>query len=174
MNLLENSTLEDGLAGWAAVGECTALSVHNEEPEEVPTETINTVADDYKPSGRYILAAGRAGRRTGCAGRWPARSSPRHVPRGRVDQPRRRRRGSHRCASTSPRRRRRVRRRGRRGVRPGRQVDGDQGRVPAQGEPVRRDGVRPGRARRRRREGDGSPNLRHGSQGTVQETQEED
>jgi hypothetical protein len=59
-NLLKNSALEDGLAGWAPLGACTKLSAHEEEPANVPTETINDVADDYKPSGRYILAAGRA------------------------------------------------------------------------------------------------------------------
>ncbi|KAM0925675.1 hypothetical protein ACQ4PT_004033 [Festuca glaucescens] len=59
-NLLRNSALEDGLAGWAPLGACTKLSAHEEEPANVPTETINEVADDYKPSGRYILAAGRA------------------------------------------------------------------------------------------------------------------
>ncbi|KAG8046208.1 hypothetical protein GUJ93_ZPchr0008g12912 [Zizania palustris] len=58
--LIDNSTLEDGLAGWAPVGSGTKLSVHNEDQDKVPTETINTVADDYKPSGRYVLAAGRA------------------------------------------------------------------------------------------------------------------
>ena len=56
LNLIENSALEDGLAGWAPVGSCTALSVHEEEP----TETINDVGEDYRPSGRYILASGRA------------------------------------------------------------------------------------------------------------------
>lgn len=60
LNLIENSALEDGLAGWAPVGACTALSVGDEEPAKVPTETINDVADDYRPSGRYILASGRA------------------------------------------------------------------------------------------------------------------
>jgi hypothetical protein len=59
-NLLRNSALEDGLAGWAALGACTKLAAHEEEPANVPTETINDVADDYKPSGRYILATGRA------------------------------------------------------------------------------------------------------------------
>jgi hypothetical protein len=34
--------------------------VHEEEPAKVPTETINDVAEDYRPSGRYILASGRA------------------------------------------------------------------------------------------------------------------
>ena len=60
LNLIENSALEDGLAGWAPVGTCTTLSVGEEEPAKVPTETINDVADDYRPSGRYILASGRA------------------------------------------------------------------------------------------------------------------
>lgn len=60
MNLIENSALEDGLAGWAPVGTCTTLSVGEEEPAKVPTETINDVADGYRPSGRYILASGRA------------------------------------------------------------------------------------------------------------------
>jgi len=60
LNLIENSALEDGLAGWAPVGSCTALSVHKEEPAKVPTETINDVGEDYRPSGRYILASGRA------------------------------------------------------------------------------------------------------------------
>ncbi|CAL4977655.1 unnamed protein product [Urochloa decumbens] len=60
VNLIENSALEHGLAGWAPVGSCTALSVHEEEPAKVPTETINDVAEDYRPSGRYILASGRA------------------------------------------------------------------------------------------------------------------
>ncbi|XP_062192469.1 endo-1,4-beta-xylanase 1-like [Phragmites australis] len=60
VNLIENSRLENGLAGWAPVGSCTTLSVHNEVPAKVPTETINTVGDDYSPSGRYILASGRA------------------------------------------------------------------------------------------------------------------
>ncbi|CAO2198853.1 unnamed protein product [Urochloa humidicola] len=60
VNLIENSALEDGLAGWVPVGSCTALSVHEEEPAKVPTETINDVAEDYRPSGRYILASGRA------------------------------------------------------------------------------------------------------------------
>lgn len=60
MNLIENSALEDGLAGWAPVGSCTTLSVHNEDPAKVPTETINDVEDGYRPSGRYILASGRA------------------------------------------------------------------------------------------------------------------
>uniref|UniRef100_A0ACD5VA18 Uncharacterized protein n=1 Tax=Avena sativa TaxID=4498 RepID=A0ACD5VA18_AVESA len=59
-NLLRNSALEEGLAGWAALGACTELSAHEEEPANVPTETINDVADDYRPSGRYILAKGRA------------------------------------------------------------------------------------------------------------------
>uniref|UniRef100_A0ACD5TR08 Uncharacterized protein n=1 Tax=Avena sativa TaxID=4498 RepID=A0ACD5TR08_AVESA len=59
-NLLRNSALEEGLAGWAALGACTELSAHDEEPANVPTETINDVADDYRPSGRYILAKGRA------------------------------------------------------------------------------------------------------------------
>ncbi|KAG2595844.1 endo-1,4-beta-xylanase 1-like [Panicum virgatum] len=60
LNLIENSALEDGLAGWSPVGSCTALSVHEEEPAKVPTETINDVGEDYRPSGRYILASGRA------------------------------------------------------------------------------------------------------------------
>ncbi|CAO2204785.1 unnamed protein product [Urochloa humidicola] len=60
VNLIENSALEDGLAGWAPVGSCTELSVHEEEPAKVPTETINDVSEDYRPSGRYILASGRA------------------------------------------------------------------------------------------------------------------
>lgn len=64
-NLVENSALEDGLAGWAPLGSCTALSVHNEEPAKVPTETINNVGGGYKPSGRYILAAGRADEKDG-------------------------------------------------------------------------------------------------------------
>ncbi|CAM0879021.1 unnamed protein product [Alopecurus aequalis] len=59
-NLLRNATLEDGLAEWAPLGACTKLSAHEEEPANVPTETINDVADDYRPSGRYILASGRA------------------------------------------------------------------------------------------------------------------
>jgi hypothetical protein len=59
-NLLRNSALEDGLAGWAPLGACTKVSAHDEEPANVPTETINDVADDYKPSGRYIVATGRA------------------------------------------------------------------------------------------------------------------
>jgi hypothetical protein len=60
VNLIENSALEDGLTGWAPVGTCTTLSVGEEEPAKVPTETINDVADGYRPSGRYILASGRA------------------------------------------------------------------------------------------------------------------
>ncbi|EES00361.1 uncharacterized protein LOC8061351 [Sorghum bicolor] len=60
VNLIENSALEDGLSGWSPVGTCTALSVVEEEPAKVPTETINDVADGYRPSGRYILASGRA------------------------------------------------------------------------------------------------------------------
>lgn len=60
VNLIENSTLDAGLEGWAAVGECTKLSVREEEPEKVPTETINDVPKDYRASGRYILASGRA------------------------------------------------------------------------------------------------------------------
>ncbi|XP_062195408.1 endo-1,4-beta-xylanase 1-like [Phragmites australis] len=65
VNLIENSALEDGLAGWAPVGSCTTLSVHNEEPAKVPTETINNVGDDYRPSGRYILSSGRADEKDG-------------------------------------------------------------------------------------------------------------
>ncbi|KAF8662819.1 hypothetical protein HU200_055397 [Digitaria exilis] len=60
VNLIENSSLEDGLSGWSPVGSCTALSVHEEEPAKVPTETINDVEEGYRPSGRYILASGRA------------------------------------------------------------------------------------------------------------------
>lgn len=55
-NLIKNSTLEDGLAGWAPLGACTKLSARVEEPAMVPTESIN---EDYKPSGRYILASSR-------------------------------------------------------------------------------------------------------------------
>jgi hypothetical protein len=65
VNLIENSTLESGLAGWTPVGDCTELSVHEEEPDKVPTETINDVPDDYRPSGRYILASGRADEKDG-------------------------------------------------------------------------------------------------------------
>jgi hypothetical protein len=60
VNLIENSTLDAGLDGWSPVGDCTKLSVHEEEPAQVPTETINDVPDEYRPSGRYILASGRA------------------------------------------------------------------------------------------------------------------
>nr|ACF83995.1 unknown [Zea mays] len=67
VNLLESGAPEDDglVAGWAAVGPCTALSARDEEPAKVPTETINDVADGYRPSGRYVLASGRAGEADG-------------------------------------------------------------------------------------------------------------
>jgi hypothetical protein len=33
--------------------------VREEEPAQVPPETINDVGEDYRPSGRYILASDR-------------------------------------------------------------------------------------------------------------------
>jgi hypothetical protein len=173
VNLIENSTLGAGLDGWSPVGDRTKLSVHEEEPaNKVPTETINDVPDEYRPSGRYILASGRAAETDGLCRRAQA---PGHVPRGRLDQRRRRGGGRHRPPGVRrPPRRRRLRRPRRGRLRRARQVDGGQGRVPPQGEPLRRRGVRPGRARRRRREGDGPPGLCHGPQGAVQEAQEED
>ncbi|KAL6848228.1 hypothetical protein ACP4OV_022356 [Aristida adscensionis] len=77
VNLIENSALEEGLAGWAPVGACTALSVHEEEPAKVPTETINDVGEDYRPSGRYILARGRADEGDGLCQAITARLKPR-------------------------------------------------------------------------------------------------
>ncbi|XP_044971940.1 endo-1,4-beta-xylanase 1-like [Hordeum vulgare subsp. vulgare] len=71
-NVIRNSALEDGLAGWAAVGACTELSVRHEESARVPTETINDVEDGYRPSGRYILAAGRGGEEDGLCQAIPA------------------------------------------------------------------------------------------------------
>ncbi|VAH56012.1 unnamed protein product [Triticum turgidum subsp. durum] len=71
-NVIRNSALEDGLAGWAPLGACTELSVQHEEPEKVPTETINDVEDGYRPSGRYILATGRGGEEDGLCQAIPA------------------------------------------------------------------------------------------------------
>lgn len=71
-NVIQNSALEDGLAGWAPLGSCTELSVHHEEPAKVPTETINDVEDGYKPSGKYILAAGRGDEEDGLCQAIPA------------------------------------------------------------------------------------------------------
>jgi hypothetical protein len=67
--------------------------------------------------------------------------APGHVPRLRVDQPRRRRhRGGGPRGARQPPGGRRVRHQEWRGVRRGREVDGDQGRVPAQEELLRRRG----------------------------------
>ncbi|CAM0957103.1 unnamed protein product [Alopecurus aequalis] len=58
VKLIQNSTLEDG---WAPFGSrTTTLSVHNEEE----TAMVSIVAGN-KPSGRYVLVAGRADEKDG-------------------------------------------------------------------------------------------------------------
>ena len=44
--------------GWAPSGAATALSLHDEDPAKLPTAGVG---HGRKPSGRYVLAAGRAG-----------------------------------------------------------------------------------------------------------------
>ena len=48
--------------GWAPSGAATALSLHDEDPARLPTAGVG---HGRKPSGRYVLAAGRAGEEDG-------------------------------------------------------------------------------------------------------------
>lgn len=74
-DLLEHGDCEEphgGLAGWASAGSCT-LSAHHDPAPDTPPPSLSATADDddpdhhcrRKPSGRYILATGRAGEKDG-------------------------------------------------------------------------------------------------------------
>ena len=70
VNLIQNSTLEDGggLAGWAPFGtRTTKLSVHTAAEDDaimLPIATEHGTGNN-KPSGRYILVSGRADEKDG-------------------------------------------------------------------------------------------------------------
>ncbi|CAN6328464.1 unnamed protein product, partial [Urochloa humidicola] len=66
----QDVVFEGNAVGWAPSGACTALSLHHEhDPARLPASAIGHC---YKPTGRYVLAAGRAGEDDGLCQAIPA------------------------------------------------------------------------------------------------------
>ncbi|PAN47836.1 hypothetical protein PAHAL_9G307700 [Panicum hallii] len=53
----DNVVFEVNAIGWAPSGTGTALSLHHEDPARLPTAAVG---HGHRPSGRYVVAAGRA------------------------------------------------------------------------------------------------------------------
>lgn len=184
MNHVEHC--EDGgglaVAGWTPSGSCT-LSVHDDPaPETPPPHPLSATEDDAdeprpRPSGRYVLAAHRAGERDGLCREsrarrrpksrtaWPGGSACRARGAGRV-LPRRARRGLH--GRRSPGRRRRGR--GGSG-----EMGRDHGLFPGgrRRAAALRQGVRPWTAGRGGSQGDGPAGIRREQDREAQAPQEE-
>ncbi|CAL4893275.1 unnamed protein product [Urochloa decumbens] len=66
----QDVVFEGNAVGWAPSGAVTALSLHHEhDPARLPT---SGVGHGHKPTGRYVLAAGRAGEDDGLCQAIPA------------------------------------------------------------------------------------------------------